>query len=503
MITLNLEMPPMSQVVAERRKAEAARQKTAALKRTYQGAVSNRLTGDWTIFSSSTRSELRSQLRNLRARSRDLARNDPYMKKFLSMVRSNVIGPHGIKLQAKLSDADGALDSETTRHVEQKWKEWGHAETCSASGKLSWVDALKMFIATIARDGEVLCRMIVADNKFGFSLKFVDVNWLDEGYNVVNRDGTRIIMSVEVDKHDRPVAYWLTPPADEYTYGGNYDASIVRRTRVPAEEIIHCYVAEDDNQTRGVPWAHAVMLSTKMLNGYREAEVTAARVEACKGVYLIPPDDDEFAGMPDGPTETPSFEDIQPAMQQVLPAGWSTQTFDPSHPNSNYGEFVKEVLRGVAAGLDVSYFALANDLNAVNYSSARIGLLEERDIWRGLQGFVVEHFCRRVYLAWLRAGMLTGELALRPKDFERLREPMWQPRGWAWVDPMKDVQASVLAINSGLATRTDTLAEQGEDFEETVNKLAAEQEMLAGKRIQIVTGKPGAQEPVEEEDKPV
>ncbi|MCA1567244.1 MAG: phage portal protein [Acidobacteria bacterium] len=490
MITLNLETPPMSQVVADRRKAEAARQKAAALQRTYQAAVSNRLTGDWTLFSTSTRSELRSQLRNLRARSRDLARNDPYMKKFLSMVRSNVVGPHGIRLQAKLADAVGALDNETTKHVEAKWKEWSHADTCSASGKLSFVDALKMFIATIARDGEVLCRMIVADNRFGFSLKFIDVNWLDEGYNVVNRDGTRIIMSVEVDRHDRPLAYWLTPPADEYTYGGNYDASIVQRTRVPAEEIIHCFVAEDDNQTRGVPWAHAVMLGTKILNGYREAELVAARVGACKSGFLIPPENDEYAGLQDENRQI--IEDLQPGMLQELPPGYTFEGYDPTHPNANYGEFVKEILRSVAAGLDVSYFALANDLNAVNYSSARIGLLEERDIWRGLQGFVIEHFCRRVYLAWLRAGMLTGELALRPQDFERLREPMWQPRGWAWVDPMKDVQASVLAINNGLATRTDTLAEQGEDFEETVGKLASEQELLDAKAIRIVAGKPSA-----------
>lgn len=482
MISLNLELPSMSEVVASRRRAEIAQQKVAALKRTYQAAVSSRLTGDWTIFSTSTRSELRSQLRSLRARSRDLARNDPYMRKFLSMCKSNIVGATGVTLQIQLDDAESELDCELIKHLEAKWREWSHADTCSASGKLSWVDAQKMFCATMARDGEVLCRLILSNNRFGFSLKFIDVSWLDETYNEIRPDGTRVIMSVEVDKFDRPVAYWLTPPADEFTYPGALgEGEIRRRTRIEASEIIHCFLIDDDNQTRGVPWAHAVMMPQKMLEGYREAVIVSARVAACKGGFLIPPASDEYTGLPDGNTQV--VEELEPGMLPELPPGYDFKPIDPSQPTTEYGDFTKEVLRSVAAGLDVSYFTLANDLNAVNYSSARIGLIEERDIWRGLQIFMIEHFCRRVYLAWLEAGILTGEISLRPQDAARLGEPVWQPRGWMWVDPVKDVLASVTAIENGLSTRTQVLAEQGQDFEETIEQLAREQKFLEEKGI--------------------
>ncbi len=491
-IALNLASAPVAPL----------RTRSGQLQRTYQAAGASRLTADWTLVPTSTRTELRMQLRNLRARSRDLARNDPYMRKFLSMVKSNVVGAHGIKLQPALTDAQGTQSDERTRkHIAAQWQQWCHAENCSASGKHAWVDALKLFIATIARDGEALCRLIVADNEFGLSLKFIDVNWLDETFNQLEPSGNRIIMSVEVDSYDRPIAYWLTPPVDDYTYpGGMQDGTIRHRTRVAAREIIHCFIGDDDNQTRGVPWAHAVMLGTKILAGYREAELVAARVGACKGGFLKPPADDEYSGVQDGQREL--IEAVQPGMVQELPAGYDFQAYDPTHPNQNYGEFVHEILRSIAAGLDVSYFALANDLNAVNYSSARIGLLEERDIWRGLQQFLVEHFCRRVHLAWLEAGMLTGALALRPADFERLREPQWQPRGWAWVDPMKDVQATVMAINNGLQSRTDALAEQGEEFTETVVKLAAEQALLKQQGIELNTGKPTISQPSAPEAEP-
>ena len=52
-----------------------------------------------------------------------------------------------------------------------------------------------------------------------------------------------------------------------------------RRQRVPADQIIHLYVSERGNQTRGVTWFHPVMTGIKMLDGYTEAELVAASVE--------------------------------------------------------------------------------------------------------------------------------------------------------------------------------------------------------------------------------
>lgn len=51
------------------------------------------------------------------------------------------------------------------------------------------------------------------------------------------------------------------------------------------------------------------------------------------------------------------------------------------------------------------------------------------------------------------------------------------PRGWDWVDPLKDVQANVLAIKSGLKTLTEVVGEQGKDFEDVLDQVASEKEM--------------------------
>lgn len=469
---------------------------SAPVRRSYQAARRNRLTADWLSHPTSANYEMRYSLRVLRARSRDLARNNAYVKKFLSMVRTNVVGAQGIKLQVRATDTRGQLDAALNKQVERAFSEWTNPETASATGRLSWVDAQRLFVSTLARDGEVLVRLIDADNPFGLALKFYDVNWLDETYNEVLPDGRRIIMSVEVDAMDRPVAYWLTPPPADYPYG--WANTIRRRTRVPADEIIHRFlVHDDDTQVRGVPWGHTAMLDLHNLAGYTNAEITAARVGASKMGFIIPPEEDEFAGEANENASAPELLDnVEPGVISELPPGYDFKPFDPQHPATNVGAFIKVILRAVAAGLDVSYFTLANDLEGVNYSSARIGLLDERDVWRSLQSWMIQHFCRPVFLRWLKGAMVSGALPqLKARDFDRLKAPLWRPRGWTWIDPEKDIKAHILAIDNALETRTDVVAEGGGDFDELTTTLELEQKTLAGKKIRLPEANASAKRP--------
>jgi lambda family phage portal protein len=508
-MTLNLELPTYSEIRAERKaQAEAAeRTHRNRLKRSYEAAHVNRLTNDWTTVNTSANWELRRSLRVLRARSRDLARNNDYVKKFLSMIRTNVAGPHGMKLQARAVNQKGELDELLNRKVEAAWQRWMHKENASASGKLAWRDIQRKACTTLARDGEVLVRAIVVDNPFGFALKFISVDWLDETFNERLPSGNRIIMSVEIDDNDRPVAYWLTPPPSDYQF---LDNNVRTRTRVPAEEIIHFYLPDDENadddcQTRGVPWLHTAMHRLKMLGAYEEAELVAARVGASKMGFFKKnsPDEESYDGEKDDEDAGGSLmESAQPGTFGVIPEDYTFERWDPSHPNQSYGPFTKGVLRGIAAGLDVTYFTLAEDLEGVNYSSARIGQLGERDTWRALQQVLIEHFGRVVYLRWLKSAMVSGALDIRVMDYKRLQEPLFQPRGWAWTDPKKEADATVIGIDNGFDTLTDTLAEQGRDIDEYIATRKRELKLLKDNGIVLNTGKPAPSNDSEDEEPP-
>jgi capsid protein len=76
--------------------------------RAYGAAVMDRLTSDWVAQSTSQDAEVYSSLRALRNRSRQLIRDNDYARNAKRVVQSNVVGPRGIKMQAKLKMQRGS-----------------------------------------------------------------------------------------------------------------------------------------------------------------------------------------------------------------------------------------------------------------------------------------------------------------------------------------------------------------------------------------------------------
>ena len=61
-------------------------------------------------------------------------------------------------------------------------------------------------------------------------------------------------------------------------------------TRVAAEDVIHLYRPGRPEQHRALPWMHPVMTGLKMLAGFEESSLVAARVGAAKMGFFSSPD---------------------------------------------------------------------------------------------------------------------------------------------------------------------------------------------------------------------
>jgi len=125
-------------------------------KRSYEASGVGRLLQNWTTAIKTPDEELRTSLRNLRARSRELSINNDYARKFFEMLKTNVIGANGIVLQSKAKRLDGTFDRQDNERIEKAFKRWGRKEFASVTGKLSWIDIQRVVIETLARDGEIL-----------------------------------------------------------------------------------------------------------------------------------------------------------------------------------------------------------------------------------------------------------------------------------------------------------------------------------------------------------
>jgi lambda family phage portal protein len=467
-------------------KKNAKRHAGTGRRSAYKAAKVSRLNQGWAKGNYSPDAALYPALRRLRSRSRDIATNNDYGKRFLFLTKQNVIGPDGILLQVRTKRGPaGELDRVANDAVEKAWRQWGKLGTCTADGRLSWLDSLRLIAETIPKDGEVLVRLIRPwkRNRFGFAIQVIEADLLDEELNVVLRNGNRIRMGIEQDQWNSPVAYWLlTQHPDDYLFG--LASARRKHVRIPATEILHVYIMERPGQSRGVPMMATPGSRLYQLDGYEEAELINSRTAASKMGFFTTPDGDQYTGEEDDDDEAPIME-AEPGTFEELPAGWDFVKWDPDHPSTAFEPFVMANLRGAASGLNVSYVSLANDLRGVSYSSIRQGVIDDRDAWRCLQGFIVEHVCQTVYEAWLSMSIMHDAIVVPGRnpvsmvDFQKFTSSIrWQARGWDWVDPAKEVNAAVIERQHGFNSSQRIMGQRGRDFYDVTDEIKQEDKII-------------------------
>lgn len=470
-------------------------------RRNYAAASKGRLFADFVGSNRSADSEIRWALRDLRNRSRDLERNNEYFRRYLQLLRTNVVGENGFRLQVRGRDINRNIDVLGNQLVEDAWAEFSRRGNCTADGRMSLIDLQNHVITGMARDGEVFLRVV--KGKFlrhGIAVQVIEPDRVDEEMNERYRNGNDVRMGVELNEYKAPVAYHIL-----LNHPGDYDyttlASGTKRVRIPASEIMHIYRAERADQTRGVPWSTAAISALKMLHGYREAELVAARTAASKMGFFTSPAGDGF--MPDGYEEaggqgSPIYE-ASPGTFAQLPAGVEFTPFDPSHPTSAFADFEKSILRGIAGGLGVSYTSLANDLEGTSYSSIRQGALEERDFYRTLHKFMVEHFLDPLYRIWLDHVIEFGHTSITgPGKYEKFsREFLFRARGFQWVDPLKEINAAVVGLQNGILSHSDIAANYGRDAEDTFAAIEQDKKIAEQYGLKMAYEPFGEKQPVQ------
>lgn len=443
-------------------------------------AASPAVVKDWIAESDSINKDLRLQSKALRARARDLEQNNDYAYKYLGLAELNTVGENGIRLQSKVRTNRGRLDTRINRLIEREFSKWTRRNNCSLDGRLDWVEIQRLVIRSCARDGEVLIRLVRGN---GLKVAIYDADFLDNDLNKPRgQNNNQIRQGIELDSAGKPVAYHLLTknPNDSPTLLGFPNDK--EYERVAAEDILHIYKSDRPNQIRGASWMASVMIHMLMLHRYERAEMAAAEMTAKKvGFYKTPTGDwldneDEAVdyGLPSAVNGLGMLE---------LPAGVDVSMISPEHPVSAYSDFVSGVLKGIATGLGITYHALSGDLTQVNFSSIRAGTIEERDRWRSVQQWLISQLHQPIFEAWLSENI--GLFNASPADVERYSDVRWVPRGWTWVDPVKDMQAHQMSYALGVTSLTDIAGAQGKDLEEIFDTRQKESELARVYGVEI------------------
>lgn len=454
--------------------------------RRFDIAQQDYLTSGWESISQSADQDLSSAIDVGRGRARNLCNNNDYAKKFLQMVANNIVGPDGFMLVAQAAD-NGQPDRSAQDLIETGFWKWARLGTCEVSGQFGFNSLLRMIMKAVARDGEALVRKVRGRkvNAFGYALQLLDIDRMPTTLNLKLQNGNTIVMGVEINSFGRPVAYHLlTSHPGENTW---LSANGQRLERVPAADIFHIFLPERPEQRRGITWLHSAAWRLEMLGKFENAAVAAARKGAETLGFFTRPD-----GAPIGVGDKEGDDEIVtsgPCSFDILPDGVTVSAYETKYPSELFGVFRKDALRGISSGLGVAYNGLSNDLEGVNYSSIRAGVLEERDNWMGLQTWFIELFLEPLYLEWLEVSLLSGQLmfpngsALPIAKLDKFAAHRWQGRRWAWVDPEKDINASILGITHGLKSPQRVAAEMGVDIEDVLDEIKRFQDMAKTKGV--------------------
>ena len=434
--------------------------------------------------------EIKRDAQSLRARSRDASINDPFARRYFKAITQNVIGPHGIQLKMGVKQPNGAMDTMANYMLEQRWNQF--IKAVSVDGR-NLRETLKLILETTARDGEVfvVLRKGVSFGKYLIQVQIYEAEYVDINHNELAANGNEIRQGIEYDYFGRPVAYhiWKYHPNTTTVRAQGYN----ERIRIEASDVIHIYSKERQSQGRGFPWLSSALLPLKHINEYTKSELIASRVASAKmGFFTKPAGSTENVGDYEDVDPNAFVQEAQPGMFDVLPEGWTVNTFDPQNPNSNYSQFIKTILESVAMSMGIAYHTLSGDLSSANYSSLRQGALDERETFKEIQQWLIESFLTPLFEQWLTnvlAFQLEG-IRLPISKFDQFNAPLWRPRVWQWVDPAKDMAALQMQIDQNLRSRTEVCQTLGRDYADVLQEIAAENKLAADLGVAIDAADP-------------
>jgi lambda family phage portal protein len=407
---------------------------------------------------------IESQSTQLVRRCREAYANNDYVKAFASMACTNVIGHKGIRIQVKLKD-NAVLNGK----IEKLFKRWSKRGSCDVTGQMSFIDIQLMCLRSLLISGEFFVLKHVIDGKL--QLQLIDNLRIDVSKRGTINSSRSIINGIEVDQFGKPHAYYFLN--DDNT-----------TKRIPADKVIHGYIHEHIGQKRGIPAIATALTRLSLISQFETAAVDNAKTTAKSMGFFSKSDGHmDYSSLVDREStgidmDIKTLDDS--ARFHVLESGYEFKGFDSNFPSTTFAPFKESILKAISSslGYGVSYLNLGNDLKGASYSSARQGLLSERDSWRMLQTLITDSLVEPIYTAWIEVENLSGRLGnINENTYDSILEKtQFQKRSWAWVDPLKDAKGTSESINNLTMSIEQSILDAGGDVDETRDKIRADYE---------------------------
>jgi lambda family phage portal protein len=424
--------------------------------RDYYAAGRGRGTENWRVTGADADSEIGPALPLMRARSRDLVRNNPLAANAVQVLVSSLVGA-GIRPRAATDNP------EFNARVDALFAEWAAGADFYSLTDFYGLQALA--VRQMVEGGEVLTlRQRGRRMRVPLQIQIKEADHLDDAKLETGTAGRRIVQGIEYDDEGRRVAFWILPEhpgSQTYTIAGKTES-----VRVAADGVAHMFERQR-MQNRGVPWAAPVMRTLRDMDDWHVAEMVRKKTEACLVGIVLGGDQDTPLAPKVQRSDGSTAEQFEPGMIAYANGAQDIKFNQPANAGGLY-EWMRVQGTILSAGFRVPYALLTGDLSQTNFSSSRVGLNEFRRMIDMMQWqIVIPMFCQPVWDWFIEAAQLAKLLPDGPVAVE------WAPPSFESVNPLQDANADLVDVRAGFRTIPQMIAKRGYDPDKVLAEQAA------------------------------
>lgn len=403
-------------------------------------------------------------LTTLTAQCRHIERFTPLARAAVEGLVADIVGS-GISV---LPDSgDDALDAE----ILDAFYEWAEHACVDGCSLWAWQRTVPRDMATASG---ALARWVslperAQEGRIPLALLPLESEWLSDYPIAPVPANHRFVKGIVADSLGRPVSFHLRNP--DRLFGDQGEV-------VPASEMLYVFEKRRAQQLHGEPLLAAVVERCIQDARLIENELKAAVATSAPALFI-----GSTGGGLDNTEVDDDGEDVEdiPAGAVIRGRpGESVTSIENNRPTQNIGIFRAEIHGDVSAATRCSRQHLTRDFSRTTFMNTRMEQMLNKRATAGLKETVGEGASGKVYVKLFPWLMLQLGRALPGNRSEQARMARYllRPDGFEYVDPTKDVQASVNAIAANLSSYDIELSLRGKDFRQVFEQRALENKLL-------------------------
>ena len=429
-------------------------------------------TGDWHLS--------QEKLGKLREICRDLGRNNPLVKGIFRKLATKIVGTQ-TKIQARTED-----ESWNTA-AEELWKEEMVNVPCDVTGRFNIHAYLKKMYYTYCRDGDMFT--VFADS----GIQAIEGDQVGTPYGSKKAQYFDVINGIAVSKKSkRVIGYYIGKP-NKWGYIANDTMQ-----KYAAADVHHVFNSDRFSSSRGEPALISAVDTIDKLFGYIDAELVAAKINACFPMMITTRDTSGHPPPYTGGVSSSGRDEDDRQLEKIDPGriwrgepGETVSAVGAARPVSAFDSFILRVMMIIGQPVNLPLMLVTGDYSGATFMNSRVAYAEARDTWHDEQELVIKPFVRRLWMLKVQQWIRRKDLTERDDSgrFEILC------KRWPYVDPWKEAKADEQQLKNGSINHTIICARQGHDFKDITDKRAEEDKYLDEQGVILVPEKKPASAP--------